>query len=78
MDQNQPLVAAHHAALVELTLRLGRLEKHLGFELREYPLATFALEGSNIPAPYEPCSCDESMALRSRIIELELQLGEKS
>lgn len=74
MDPITPSVIALHGALVELTLRVGRLEQKM--MLREpIALATFAQAGSNIPAPYEPCSCEESTALRAHIVELAARLG---
>lgn len=74
MDPVNPSVIALHGALAELTLRVGRLEHKM--LLREpIALATFAQAGSNIPAPYEPCSCDESIALQQHIVELAAKLG---
>lgn len=70
MDPINPSVISLHGALVELTLRLNRVERAL--HVPDAPLATFAQLGSDIPPP---CSCDESLALRARVRELEAQLG---
>jgi len=69
MDPINPSVIALHGALVEITLRLNRVEQKL--HMPDAPLATFAQPGSNIPAP---CSCDESLALRARVRTLEEKL----
>jgi len=75
MDPVNPSVIALHGALVELTLRLNRVEEALRLHQRPVALATFAQEGSNIPPPYEPCSCEESTALRQHIVDLAAKLG---
>lgn len=61
MDPINPSVIALHGALVELTLRMRRVEAQLA--LRE-PVGEF-----------EPCSCEESIALRQHIAALAAKLG---
>lgn len=73
MDPINPSVIALHGALVELTLRVGRIERAL--EQPPVALATFAQPGSNLPPPYEPCSCDEALALQQHIVELAAKFG---
>jgi hypothetical protein len=62
-----PSVVALHGSLVEMALRLGRVEKKLGLDVEPQPLATFAPPGLCVPPPYEPCSCEEAMQLRAEL-----------
>jgi hypothetical protein len=74
MDPINPSVIALHGALVELTLRVGRLEQKMMLH-EPIALATFAQPGSDIPAPYEPCSCEEALSLQAHIQALSSRLG---
>lgn len=73
MDPINPSVIALHGAVVELTLRLTRIEQKL--QLPPVALRTFAQPGSHLPPPYQPCSCEESLNLRARVRELESRFG---
>lgn len=73
MDPVNPSVIALHGALVELTLRMNRVEHAL--RVKPAALATFAQEGSSLPPPYEPCSCDEALALQRHIVDLAAKFG---
>lgn len=73
MDPINPSVIALHGALVELTLRMNRVEQAIG--VRPVALATFAQAGSNLPAQYEPCSCEEALALQRHIVDLAAKFG---
>lgn len=84
MDPINPSVIALHGALVELTLRLGRVEDKLG--MPPGPLATFARIPIPPPAPppaqhaphidytsgcdADTCGCDESVSLRAQVATL--------
>lgn len=59
-----PSVVALHRSLVELMLRIGRVEKRVGLDTEPQALATYAQEGSHIPPPFAPCSCEEAVQLR--------------
>lgn len=69
MNWSSPTVIALHGALTELVLRVSRLETAL--DMPSAPLHTFAQPGSNIPPQGRPCSCEEAIALRARIRDLE-------
>lgn len=69
MDWTSPAVIALHRSLVEITVRLGRCEDKLGLADEPHALATFTHH--HVPPPCEPCSCDESVALRARVRDLE-------
>jgi hypothetical protein len=72
-EWSSPSVIALHGALAELVLRVGRIESKL--EMPVAPLHTFAQPGSKIPPQGRPCSCEEALALRARIRELETILS---
>lgn len=73
-DNITPSVIALHGSLVELTMRLNRVERKLGVE--PAPLLTFGQAGSvPLPPDVEPCSCDEAVALRTRVRELTAALA---
>ena len=77
MEKLDPLVVSLHGSIVELTLRVGRIEKELGLA-EPIAMATFVSPGFERPAAptpdygiENPCGCDESVALRSRVRQLE-------
>ncbi len=57
MEWDSKTAMALHHSLVELTLRLSRVEEKLGLSSDQYPLATFA----------RPCSCEEALQLRAEL-----------
>ena len=71
--------------VLDLALRVGRIESQLGLQLERVPSATF---GQHAPAPDytseraaepdepEPCSCDEAVYLRKQVAKLECELKE--
>lgn len=66
-----PLVLSLHGSLVELSLRVTRIEREI--KIPDAPRATFA-RPVELPAAASPCSCDESMALRAQLQSLLEQL----
>lgn len=79
-----PLVLSLHGSLLELSLRVTRLEREVN--VPDGPRATFGRGPGYAPTPdygpqptvAEPCSCDESLALRARVQELLAKLDEVS
>lgn len=68
----QQIVQNLQGNMLELALRVGRIERALHLDVEPQPLATFARQ--HAPSPdytIERCSCDESVMLRARVRELE-------
>lgn len=78
-ERTDPLVITLHGSLLELTLRVARIEREL--QLHEpFALATFGQGPRDALAPTpdyttaDACSCDEALMLRARVRDLESQL----
>lgn len=68
--------------MVELSMRVNRLERELKLDPQTMPLVTFARGDQHAPAPdygieraVEPCGCEESVCLRERVRVLEAALA---
>lgn len=57
MEWDSKAAVALHHSLVELTLRMGRVEDKLGLSTEQHALVTFA----------RPCSCEEALQLRAEL-----------
>lgn len=68
-----PLVLSLHGSLVELALRVTRIERCVN--VPDAPRAIFPRVAEPPPVA-EPCSCDEALTLRAQLQSLLAQLDE--